>query len=90
MDTFEIITLAEELNKVNNKDTDKVFADIYGGQFRVGAEYDMSEVYWGVYVSQWLPKQEKWATDYICTKRHFSMSGEIADVIDKIKEHIEI
>ena len=92
MNTFEIITLAEELKKLNNKDAVKVDADIYEGKFRVEAEVNTDDYkgYWDVYVSQWLPNQEKWATDYVCTKRHFSMSGQIADAIDRIKEHIEI
>lgn len=91
MNTFEIITLSEIFNKINNGEEAKLSYDIKDGQFKVEAIKDHEyKGYWGVYVYQWLPKQEKWATDYVCTKRHFSMSGEIADAIDKIKEHIEI
>ena len=62
MNTFEIITLAEIFNKINNGEETSVRYDVKDDQFKVEAIKD-DESYWSVYVSQWLQNQNKWATD---------------------------
>jgi enhancing lycopene biosynthesis protein 2 len=79
MTTFEIITLAEELKKVNETDVNSIETWIMGGYHKVEAITN-EDGYWSVYMDN---------DNYLVTKSVYSMSGSIADAIDEIIKYIE-
>ena len=79
MTTFEIITLAEELKKVNEIDVNSIETWIMDGYHKVEAIIN-EDGYWSVYMDN---------DNYLVTKSVYSMSGSIADAIDEIIKYIE-
>lgn len=79
MTTFEIITLAEDLNKVNNRDAQEIKTWIYEGQYMLEAIAN-EDGYWSVYLTDCDTKD----IQYVSTHSVFSMSGAIAEAIDNV------
>lgn len=90
MNTFEIITLAEEFKSMNDGEATSIEVFVKAGQWRVIANKLADPRYWDVKVGQWLPNEAKWAVDYVCTKSLYSMRGAISEAIDAVIDHIEI
>ena len=90
MTTFEIITLAKELESINNRDITRGSFYFDGNHFATritDVKVDIiaeEDGYWSVYMDEYHQEKGEWTSTYICTKSVFSMSGAIADAIDQI------
>lgn len=83
MTTFEILTLAKELNLINNRDITR--GDYYFDSNRFKLDIIAEEDgYWSVYADEYHQEAGEWTSTYICTKSVFSMEGDIADAIDQV------
>lgn len=82
MTTFEIIRIAEELNKINNREVERLEYHLESGyRIDVIAEEDG---YWSVYLDEYDSEEEIWVSVYLSTHSVFSMTGAIAEAIDNI------
>ena len=79
MTIFEIITLADELKTVNNRDTEKLQTWIYEGQYMLEAIAD-EDGYWSIYLTDCDTKD----VAYVSTHTVFSMSGAIAKAVENV------
>ena len=84
MTTYEIIDLAEQLKRLNNKDTEHFMYHLNSG-YRIDATIEESGC-WSVYLDEYDAEEEQWVSAYVSTHSVYSMTGAIAEAIDNIAE----
>ena len=86
--TFEILSLADDLKKVNDRDVESVVNYLDGNKWKIEAIVE-EDGYWYVYLDEYLQEEGEWVSSHIITKSVFSMQGAIAEAIDTVVRAIE-